>query len=72
MVYEKEVLLVPKSGTIVVKINGVTSSYKTDTPMVKSDMSQNEKSELEKGTDWIYCAEYYWRNKDKIDRKVLF
>ena len=51
LVYEKEVLLVPKSGTIVVKINKVTSLHKTDTPMVKSDMSQNEKSQLEKGTD---------------------
>ena len=48
LVYEKEVVLVPKSGTIVVKINGVTSSYKTDTPTVKSDMLQKEKSEMEK------------------------
>ena len=34
-IYEKEVAFVPKSGKIVVKINGVTSSYKTDTPTVK-------------------------------------
>ena len=47
----KRILLIPKSGTIVVKVNGVTSSHKTDTPMVKSDMSQNEKTQLEKGTD---------------------
>ena len=31
---------------IVVKINGITSSYKTDTPTVKFDMLQKEKSEL--------------------------
>ena len=51
LVCEKEVLLVHKSGTVVIKTNIVTSSYKTDTSMVKSDMLQNEKSELEKGAD---------------------
>ena len=52
--------------------NGVTSSYKTDTPTAKSDMLQKEKSELEKGINWIYCVEYYWLNKDKVGREVLF
>ena len=51
LVYEKEVVFVPKSGEVVVKIDGVTSSYKTDKPAAKSDMSQKEKSELEKGID---------------------
>ena len=44
LVYEKEVALVPKSGKIVVKINRVISSYITDAPTAKSDMSQKEKS----------------------------
>ena len=51
LVYEEEVVLVPKSGTTIVKINEVTSSHRTVTPMVKSDMLQKEKSELEKGID---------------------
>ena len=50
-VYEKEFVFVPKSGKIVLKINGVSSSYKTNTPTAKSDMSQKEKSELEKEVD---------------------
>ena len=70
MIYEKEVAFVPKSGRAAVTINGVNSSYKTDTATAKFDMSQKEKSELEKGIDWINCVEYYWRNKDKGDRKV--
>ena len=41
-IYEKEVGFVPKSGKIVVKINGVISSYKTDTPTAKSNMSQKK------------------------------
>ena len=48
-IYEKEVVFVPKNGKIVVKVNGVTLSYKTDTPKAKSNMSQKEKSELKKG-----------------------
>ena len=36
---DKEVVFVTKNGNIVVKIDGVTSSYKTDTS-AKSDMSQ--------------------------------
>ena len=50
-IYEKEVGFVPKSGKIVVKANGVTSSYKTDSPTGKSNMSQKEKLELKKGID---------------------
>ena len=50
-IYEKEVVFVPRNGKIVVKVNGVTSSYKTDTPTAKSNMSQKEKSELKKGID---------------------
>ena len=70
MIYEKEVVFVPKSGKIIVKINGVNSSYETDTPAAKFDTLQNEKSEWEKGIVWIYCVKYYWQNKDKGDRKV--
>ena len=58
-IYKKEVLFVPKSGKIVIKINGVTSSYKTDTPAAKSNMSQREKSELKKGIELIYCVQCY-------------
>ena len=50
-IYKKEVLFVPKNGKAVVKVNGVTSSYKTDTPTAKSNISQKEKSELKKGID---------------------
>ena len=50
-IYEKGVVLVPKSGKIVAKINGVTSSYKTGIPTAKSNMSQRGKSELKKGID---------------------
>ena len=70
MVCEKEVVFVPKSGQIIVKTDRVISLYKTDTPTAKSDMSKWEKSELEKGIDWNYSAEYSWWNEDKIDRKV--
>ena len=49
MIYEKEVVFVPKRGKTAVTINGVNSSYKTDTAGAKFDMSQKEKSELEKG-----------------------
>ena len=70
MIYKKEVVFVSKSGKTAVTINGVNSSYKTDTATTKLDISQKEKSELEKGIDWIYCVEYYWRNKDKGDKKV--
>ena len=49
LVYKKEAVFVPKSGQIVVKINGVNSSCKTGKSAAKSDMSQKEKSELEKG-----------------------
>ena len=35
---KKEVVFVPKRGKKVVKINRVTSSYKTDTPTAKSNM----------------------------------
>ena len=48
-VCEKEAVFVPKSEKIVAKINGITSSYKVGTPTAKSDMSQKEKSELQKG-----------------------
>ena len=50
-IYEKEVVFVPRNGHIVVKVNGVISSYKTDTPTAKSNMSQNENSELKKSID---------------------
>ena len=40
-----------QSGQTVVKVDGSTSSYKTDRPTAKSDISQKEKSELEKGVD---------------------
>ena len=70
LICEKEVVLVPRSGKTAVTINGVNSSHKTDTATAKFDMSQKEKSELEKGIDWINCVEYYWRDKDKGDRKV--
>ena len=50
-VYKKEAVFVLKSGKIVVKINGVTSQYKTDIPTAKSDMSLKEKPELGKGID---------------------
>ena len=56
LVYEKEVAFVPKSGQIVVKVDGLTLSYKTDRPTAKSDISLEEKSKLEKGIDWIYYA----------------
>ena len=69
-VYEKEAVFETKSGKVVAKFNGVTSSYNADAPTAKSDMSQKEKSELQKGIGWIHCAEYYWRDKDKVDRKV--
>ena len=49
LVCEKEVVLVLKSGTIIVKFNGVISSYETDAPTVKSEIIQKVKSELEKG-----------------------
>ena len=42
LVYEKEVVFVPKKGQIIVKIDGLASSYKTDRPRAKSDMSQKE------------------------------
>ena len=48
-VCEKEAVFVPKSEKIVAKINGITSSYKVGTPTAKFDMSQKEKSELQKG-----------------------
>ena len=70
LIYEKEVVFVPKSGKTAVTINGVNSSYKTDKARAKFDISQKEKLELEKGIDWINCVEYYWQNKDKGDRKV--
>ena len=35
-IYEKQVVFVPKNGKIVVKINGVASSCKTDAPTAKS------------------------------------
>ena len=38
LAYEEEVDFVPKSGKII-KINKVTSSYKTNTPTEKSDIS---------------------------------
>ena len=38
-IYEKVASFVPKSGKIVEKINGVISSYKTDTPTAKSNIS---------------------------------
>ena len=57
--YEKEVGFVPKSGKIVVKINGVTSSYKTNTATAKSNMLQKEKSELKEGIDQIYSVKCY-------------
>ena len=50
-IYEKGIVLVPKSEKIVAKINEVTSWYKTDTPTAKSNMSQKGKSELKKGVD---------------------
>ena len=53
LVYEEEVVFVPKCGQVFVKIDGVTSLYKTDTPVAKSDISQKGKSELEKGIDLI-------------------
>ena len=49
LIYEKEVVFVPKSANCVVKIDGITTLYKAGTPTSKSDMSQKEKSELEKG-----------------------
>ena len=42
-IYEKETGFVPKSGKIVIKVNGVISSYKIDTPAAKSNMSQKKK-----------------------------
>ena len=69
-VYGKAAVFVPKSGKIVAKIKGVTSSYKEDTPIAKSDISEKEKSELLKGIDWIHCVQYYSRNKDRVDCKV--
>ena len=53
LVYEEEFVFVPKCGQVFVKIAGVTSLYKTDTPVAKSDISQKGKSELEKGIDLI-------------------
>ena len=53
LVYEEEFVFVPKCGQVFVKIDGVTSLYKTDTPVAKSDISQKGKSELEKGIDLI-------------------
>ena len=51
LLYKKEVVFVPKSGQIVVKFDRLTSSYKTGRPTAKSDISQKEKSELEKDID---------------------
>ena len=48
-VYEKEAVFETKSGKVVAKFNGVTSSYNADAPTAKFDMSQKEKSELQKG-----------------------
>ena len=56
--YNCSIVFVIKNWHLIVKIDGVTSSYKTDTPTAKSDMSQNKKSELEKDIDCIYCAKY--------------
>ena len=53
LVYEEEFVFVPKCGQVFVKIDGVISLYKTDTPVAKSDISQKGKSELEKGIDLI-------------------
>ena len=50
-VCEKEAVFVVKSAKIVAKINGIISSHKVGTPTAKSDMSQKEKSELQKGID---------------------
>ena len=69
-VYEKAAVFVPKSGKIFIKIKGVTSLYKADTPIAKSDISQKEKSELPKGIGWIHCVQYCSRNKDKVDWKI--
>ena len=69
-VYEKEAVFVLKNRKVVVKFNGVTSSYKTDTPMAKSCCVTERISELEKGIDWIHCVECYRRSKDKVARKV--
>ena len=48
LIYEEEVVFVAKNGRMIVKIDSVTSSYKTDTPTAKSDSSQKEKSESER------------------------
>ena len=48
LIYEEEVVFVAKNGRIIVKIDSVTSSYKTDTPTAKSDSTQKEKSESER------------------------
>ena len=58
LVYEKEIVSVPKSGQIIVKIDRVASSYKTDTPTTNSDKPWKESFELKKGINCIYCAEY--------------
>ena len=46
-IYEREAGFAHKSGKIVVKIDGVISSYKTDTLTVKSNMSQKKKIRTE-------------------------
>ena len=50
-IYEKQVVLVPKRGKILLKINEVIPSNKINTPTAKSSMSQKEKSELKKSID---------------------
>ena len=59
LVYEKEVVFVPKSGKIVVKVNRVTSWYKEDTPTPKSDMSQKKKIRIRERYCLNLFVEYY-------------
>ena len=42
LIYEEEVVFVAKNGRIIVKIDSVTSSYKTDTPTAKSDSTERK------------------------------
>ena len=48
---QKRSFFIPKIGQIVLKVDGLTSSYKIYRPTTKSDISLKEKSELEKGID---------------------
>ena len=69
---KKEVVFVPKNGKIVVKINWVTSSYKTDTPTSKSNMLQKENQNWRKVLTKFFVPNVIDRIKIKLIERCHF